>query len=545
MFTKKLKVGARLGLGFGSVCVLLIVTAALGVTRLESLSAVSSFIAENKVPRVEWSYQASLKVSEITASLRDMLLADDVANRRRARDQVLASRKATKAALDALQRTVVTGEGKDLLRTVMDNRAAFVAGQDTIIGLVEAGKDADARSYLNNEMNKTQDRYRNSLSLLIDHEKREMEEGNREAASTYASARDWMIGLSLLSLGLAAAIGGAITRGLLKQLGGEPDYAAGIAGEIAAGNLAVQVALKPRDQSSLLYAMASMREQLDSVVREVRAGTGTINNAAGEIAAGNQELSARTEQQASALEETASSLEELTATVRQNADNARQANQLAGSASSVAAEGGVVVGQVVQTMEAISAASRRIVDIIGVIDGIAFQTNLLALNAAVEAARAGEQGRGFAVVANEVRTLAQRSAAAAREIKGLIDNSAEQVDNGTQLVHKAGATMGAIIESVAKVTGIMADISAASAEQSSGLEQINKAVLQMDQVTQQNAALVEEAAAASAAMQEQAGNLAHTVDQFRLQPAGARAAVASKGAMQTGAPLRLAAAQAY
>ena len=279
------------------------------------------------------------------------------------------------------------------------------------------------------------------------------------------------------------------------------------------------VETRANDKSSLLFAMKSMRDSLAKVVGEVRSGTDTIATASGQIAAGNQDLSSRTEEQASSLEETASSMEELTSTVKQNADNARQANQLAVSASEVASRGGTVVSQVVQTMGSINASSKKIVDIIGVIDGIAFQTNILALNAAVEAARAGEQGRGFAVVAAEVRNLAQRSAAAAKEIKTLIDDSVDKVDSGAKLVDEAGATMQEIVDSIQRVTDIMSEITAASAEQTSGIEQINQAITQMDQVTQQNAALVEEAAAASEAMQEQAGKLAQVVAVFRLDGA--------------------------
>ncbi len=267
-----------------------------------------------------------------------------------------------------------------------------------------------------------------------------------------------------------------------------------------------------------------MNESLARTVGTVRVGTDTIAVAAGQVAAGSRDLSSRTEQQASALEETASSMEELTSTVKQNADNARQANKLAESASNVAARGGEVIHQVVNTMDAINASSSKINDIIGVIDGIAFQTNILALNAAVEAARAGEQGRGFAVVATEVRNLAQRSAAAAKEIKGLIGDSSGKVADGSRLVAEAGATMQEIVESVRRVTDIMAEISAASQEQTAGIEQINGAVAQMDEGTQQNAALVEEAAAASASMQEQAARLAQAVAVFRIDGEQARAA---------------------
>ncbi|MBC7941642.1 MAG: cache domain-containing protein, partial [Chitinophagaceae bacterium] len=315
---------------------------------------------------------------------------------------------------------------------------------------------------------------------------------------------------SVAALALAAvllAIGWAISRGLLRQLGGEPGHAADITRRIAEGDLAVAIDLKKADRSSLLHAIKGMRDALAKVVGEVRSGTDTIATASGQIAAGNHDLSSRTEEQASSLQQTAASMEELTSTVKQNADNARQANQLAVSASEVAVRGGSVVSQVVDTMGSINASSRKIVDIIGVIDGIAFQTNILALNAAVEAARAGEQGRGFAVVASEVRNLAQRSAAAAKEIKTLIGDSVDKVEEGSKQVAEAGKTMNEIVDSVRRVTDIMGEITAASQEQTSGIEQINQAITQMDQVTQQNAALVEQASAAAQSLQEQAGSL--------------------------------------
>src|SRR6202162_3507736 len=307
-----------------------------------------------------------------------------------------------------------------------------------------------------------------------------------------------------------------ITRNLLTQLGGEPAYATEIVGRIASGDLIVDVTVDSRNRTSLLYAMKTMRDSLVKIVTEVRSGTETIATSSSEIASGNHDLSSRTEQQASSLEETAASMEELTSTVKQNADNAKQANQMAVTASGVAVKGGEVVARVVDTMESINDSARKIVDIIGVIDGIAFQTNILALNAAVEAARAGEQGRGFAVVASEVRNLAQRSAAAAKEIKTLIGDSVEKVDAGSKLVTEAGATMDEIVDSVKRVTDIMSEIMAATQEQSAWIEQVNQAISQMDQVTQQNAALVEQAAAASESMQDQARNLAKAVSVFQL-----------------------------
>ncbi|WP_157407077.1 methyl-accepting chemotaxis protein [Janthinobacterium sp. CG3] len=321
---------------------------------------------------------------------------------------------------------------------------------------------------------------------------------------------------SLILGGILLAVGVVIGRGLLKQLGGEPDYAAGITRRIAEGDLTVSIELKGSDNSSLLHGIKTMRDSIANIVGQVRSGTDAIATASSQIASGNLDLSSRTEQQASSLEETASSMEELTSTVKQNSDNARQANQLAISASDVAVKGGTVVSQVVDTMSSINESSKKIVDIIGVIDGIAFQTNILALNAAVEAARAGEQGRGFAVVASEVRNLAQRSAAAAKEIKTLIGDSVEKVDAGSKLVSQAGTTMDEIVASVKRVTDIMGEITAASREQEAGINQINQAITEMDTVTQQNAALVEEAAAAAESLQEQACNLAEVVSVFKL-----------------------------
>ena len=331
----------------------------------------------------------------------------------------------------------------------------------------------------------------------------------------------WRNAAILLSIGgvlmlIVAVMAWQMLSTLLRQLGGEPQYAADVVTQIAQGNLAVDVKTLPGDTSSILHAIRAMRDNLAHLVAQVRDSTDSINTASAEIAAGNGDLSGRTESQASALEETAASMEQLTATVEQNAANARRADELARAASATAVRGGDVVQQVVGTMGSIEQSSRKIVDIISVIDGIAFQTNILALNAAVEAARAGEQGRGFAVVASEVRSLAQRSAAAAKEIKGLIDDSVAKVGAGTQLVEQAGATMREVVEGVKNVTTMVAEISSASAEQSAGIAQVNQAVSQMDQGTQQNAALVEEALAAAQSLSQQAVALSQTVGQFRV-----------------------------
>jgi methyl-accepting chemotaxis protein len=331
-------------------------------------------------------------------------------------------------------------------------------------------------------------------------------------------AQLWRVLVLTLVVGLIVT-GGIlwVMRSIRKSLGGEPDYAANIAGRIADGDLTAKVDVKQGDKSSLLYAMRRMQEGLTRTVTTVRRGVDEINVGSKEIAAGNTDLSSRTEQQAASLEETAASMEELASTVKQNAENARQANQLAASASEVAVRGGSAVSEVVDTMQAISASSNKISEIVSVIDGIAFQTNILALNAAVEAARAGEQGKGFAVVAGEVRTLAQRSAQAAKEIKHLIEDSVNKVAIGSDQVERAGTTMQEIVASVKRVTDIMGEISAASEEQSGGIDQVNRAVSQMDEVTQQNAALVEQAAAAAGSLEEQAKQLAHAVSVFKLR----------------------------
>ncbi|AGU47878.1 methyl-accepting chemotaxis protein [Variovorax paradoxus B4] len=334
-----------------------------------------------------------------------------------------------------------------------------------------------------------------------------------ELARRIESTQNLMVGFGLLAL--LAGIGCSVwlSRSIMQPLG----EAIFIAETVASGDLSKEFETeRGGDFGRLLRGMGEMEDTLTDVVTRIKASTDSIVVASGQIAAGNQELSSRTEEQASSLEQTAASMEELTSTVKQNADNARQANQLALSASEVAVKGGSVVGQVVDTMASINASSRKIVDIIGVIDGIAFQTNILALNAAVEAARAGEQGRGFAVVASEVRSLAQRSAAAAKEIKGLIDDSVGKVDVGSALVGEAGKTMEEIVSGVKRVTDIIGEITAASHEQAQGIEQVNQAIAQMDQVTQQNAALVEEAAAAAQSLQEQADSLSQVVATFKL-----------------------------
>lgn len=399
------------------------------------------------------------------------------------------------------------------------------AVQDRVVALARQDQ-ATAIAVLTSEETPLWRQARADLLKLI----KDKNEAVKIAKAALADHTRSMLMFSFVLAAAAIVIGAAVaywlTRDLTRQLGGEPGYAAAIAASIAAGDLAIRIDVDDEANSaSLMFAMRTMQQSLAALVLKVREGTHTITTASGEIAAGNLDLSARTEEQASSLEETAASMEELTSTVQQNTENVRQANELATKASQVAAKGGEVVEQVVGTMGSINESAKRIVDIIGVIDGIAFQTNILALNAAVEAARAGEQGRGFAVVASEVRNLAQRSAAAAKEIKTLIGDSVGKVDLGSKLVTAAGDTMNDVVASVKRVTDIMGEITLAGQEQSAGIAQVNQAIAQMDQVTQQNAALVEEAAAAADSMQVQAQELLAVVSTFKLAGDGGQGAI--------------------
>jgi methyl-accepting chemotaxis protein len=392
--------------------------------------------------------------------------------------------------------------------TLLEKRRAATAGtvtQQELFREFSAGKDKTAM-----------DAFRAGVAEFAKVEDDLLTIRSAELNATMSSTTYTMVIGGVILAMLTAALGWVLTRSVFRQLGADPSEAAATVNAVAAGDLTVQIRLTPGDSNSLMAALAKMRDSLAKVVSEVRGNSESVATASAQIAQGNHDLSGRTEQQASALEETAATMEELGATVRKNADSAKQANQLAQGASTVAAQGGDVVGKVVVTMQDINSSSRQIGDIISVIDGIAFQTNILALNAAVEAARAGEQGRGFAVVASEVRNLAKRSADAAKEIKVLITRSVEQVEQGTSLVDQAGQTMSEIVGSIKRVTDIVAEISAASAEQSSGVQQVGEAVSQMDQATQQNAALVEESAAASASLQGQAQQLVAAVAVFKL-----------------------------
>ncbi|KQQ88946.1 methyl-accepting chemotaxis protein [Massilia sp. Leaf139] len=510
------KIGTRLTSAFAILLVL------LGVVLFGALSQLDR-IAEAKTAMVEANHKAKLAAAWregiATNSVRTLAKANSTDP---AQEQVLdGEMKAVSAQVSKLQEEleglVSSEQGKANLRAVAAQRKVYsTVRNDLFKRKAEGGADDAFKAAVAATLLPELKKYLASVDQVVAYQDSLFQAANARIDAVHAGSRTFLLGLGLFALACGVGLGVLLTRSITRPLA----RAVGLAQKVASGDLSTEIQVASKDEVGvLLSALKSMNESLLKTVSEVRAGTDTIVTASQQIAAGNLDLSARTEQQASSLEETASSMEELTSTVRQNADNAREANMLAQNASHIATRGGEVVSRVVGTMASINAASQRIADIIGVIDGIAFQTNILALNAAVEAARAGEQGRGFAVVASEVRNLAQRSAAAAKEIRSLITDSVSQVETGGQLVEEAGSTMQEIVQGIARVTGIMSEIASASAEQTLGIEQVNAAITQMDDVTQQNAALVEEAAAAAGALEEQAAALARLVSTFKLDSA--------------------------
>jgi methyl-accepting chemotaxis protein len=511
------KIGVRLAAGLGLALAFMVGIAVTGIVNLGKLNDGTADIARDKVPKVIVSYEAIGGVNDIARAMRNAMLSTDPETVKKELKRVEDKKAEIDGNLDKLAKLIaddVDAESKAKLKAVQEARERYLAVQAKFLQMsADDSKREESVKYLLSGVRKEQTAFLTALTDLVKYQSQAVNVASDVADQAYASSRSLMIVLTAAAAALAAWVAWWVTRSITQPL----NRAVGVAEAVAGGDLTQHIEVTSRDETGqLLQALANMNDSLARTVGKVRSGSDTITTASNEIASGNLDLSSRTEEQASSLEETASSMEELTSTVQQNAENARQATQLVVTASDFATRGGAVVGQVVNTMGAIKESSNKIVDIIGVIDGIAFQTNILALNAAVEAARAGEQGRGFAVVASEVRNLAQRSAAAAKEIKELIGHSVDTVDEGARLVDQAGETMDGIVKAVQQVSDIMQQISAASQEQSSGIAQVNQAIVSIDDVTQQNAALVEEAAAAAQSMRDQAEMLADAVSVFRL-----------------------------
>ena len=514
MVLSKMNVAPRLGAGFGLVLLSMLVLTAIGLGHMSVMQDNFSRVVNRDMQRINLINDMRDAVRYQSMTLRDLVAQKDYSRITVEIDYMKESRKKYREASNKLLKDISAEKEAELFLQKIEaaeNKVSPLVDATLEFALVDEPEKASV--LMRDKVRPEQDKFIGLLQEMHAYLEGSARASAEEANRSYHSALVLMIVLSLIVIGLSTAIAYAITRSIVNPL----KKAAEHADRVAAGDLSGHVDVDSEDEiGRLLYALQNMNSGLAGLVSRVRASAGLIAVATKEIAMGNNELSQRTTEQASSLEETAASLEELTSTVKQNADHSRQASELAINASDIAVKGGNIVGQVVVTMGMITESSKKIADIIGVIEGISYQTNLLALNAAVEAARAGEQGRGFAVVASEVRNLARRSADAAKQIKVLIDDSVEKVSSGSRLVGDTGIIMGEIVNSVKKVSNIIADIAAASSEQSSGIEQVNQAIVQMDNVTQQNAAMVEEAAAAAAALEEQANNMSTAVDVFKL-----------------------------
>ncbi|KXJ66161.1 hypothetical protein AXY46_12625 [Achromobacter xylosoxidans] len=513
---KNITVAKRLAFGFGTTIALGVAIVAYAAVMMNGLSGDVGRLATVDMANIDKLSDVKRNLESIGRYARNIVINSEPTFVSAESEKIAKARLENEAVIKGLHASLQLKESVDFLRTVDANRGSYNAALDQVIGLALKGQKEEAGALLIGEVRRLQNVVFGAVDGALASEREEAEalaQTSRERATLGVLL---MSGLALLMALVGMAVGWAVTRSLRQALGAEPQELTSTVAKVASGDLTSELHTRSGDTSSVMYNLARMQASLIDVVATVRENADSVASASAEIAQGNNDLSSRTEQQAAGLEETSASMEQMGSTAQQNADNSRQANQLATSASDVAAQGGRVVSEVVQTMKEINESSEKINQIIGVIDSIAFQTNILALNAAVEAARAGEQGRGFAVVAGEVRTLAKRSAEAAKEIKELIGSSVARVARGSALVDQAGVTMQEIVRSIQRVSDLMGEISSASDEQNSGVNQVAEAVSSMDQATQQNAALVEQSAAAAMSLQTQAEQLVKVVGAFTL-----------------------------
>jgi methyl-accepting chemotaxis protein len=528
-----LKIGTRLAAGFGLLAALMVAISLFAILRMGSIAEAVAFQNAVRTDKLEHLYAAREALAQTGLSARNALAIADLAEATKELDMVDRYKA---VYLKEIELAAPHFAGDAQFATVKAGLQSMARELSRVRPYRNGPDQAAFAAFIANECRPLRNKIVADMDKLLTTVQGDVNQASSQAEAVFSTSRMWIAAVGVLVLAMTAVLGFLITRSITRPL----HKAVAVAETVAAGDLTSSISVDSKDETGQLqHALSQMNASLMKIIGEVRSGTDAIASGSSQIRAGNADLSQRTEKQAASLERTATSMDQLTSTVRQNADNARQANQLAVQASEVAVRGGEVVARVVDTMESINGSARKIVDIISVIDGIAFQTNILALNAAVEAARAGEQGRGFAVVASEVRNLAQRSATAAKEIKGLIGDSVEKVESGSTLVAQAGSTMDDIVSSVRRVTDIMGEIMSASEEQSAGIHEVNQAVSQMDTATQQNAALVEEASAASQAMFDQATSLSKIVGAFKL--AEVPVAAVKPAALRRPAPRRLAA----
>ncbi|MEM0673260.1 methyl-accepting chemotaxis protein [Dickeya oryzae] len=513
-FFKDMKLGSMLGIGFTMVIVIGFLVAIYGQLQLRQLGTDIQTLSKKRITNLLLIQEYKDNLNIAARVIRNIVLLSEPQQMAVEKQRLDNMVPRNDEIIATLRNAATTPEQKALIAQLDQNRPIYEEALKKALDKGLANKDDEARELIITDVRRAQDSLFKVIDTMLAYQKNATAVTADNSQSQAVNAGVIMLSLAVLITLIGSLIAWLITRRIKGQLGGEPAYASHIAQQVAQGDLSVNVMLKADDQHSLLAAMRTMRDSLSHIVSQVRQSSESIATGSQQIAMGNTDLSSRTEEQAASLQQTAASMEQISQTIRQNGETVREAAQLAAHASDTAAKGSDVVGNVIRTMDGISASSRKIGDIISVIDSIAFQTNILALNAAVEAARAGEQGRGFAVVAGEVRSLAQRSASAAREIKELITESMEQVESGAQLVGSAGTTMDDIVTQAHRVAQLIKEIGVTTTEQESGISQINQAVNQLDQVTQQNAALVEESASAAESLSDQARHLVQLMNVF-------------------------------